>query len=161
MTVDLILPYVIVAAIAGAGMVTGLLFAFSNFIMRALAELPSEHGVFAMQQINKKIINPLFLLFFMVTPLLCLIIATYSLFHLNEPHGALLFIGSLGYITGPFAITVFCNVPLNNQLAEVTPAEGAAEWSDYQVKWQHWNHIRTYIGLISITLLCLGLARGV
>ena len=45
MTVDQIFSYLIVAAIAGAGMVTGLLFAFSNFIMRALAELPSEHGI--------------------------------------------------------------------------------------------------------------------
>jgi len=154
------LPYLIVAAIAGAGMVTGLLFAFSNFIMRALAELPSEHGTFAMQQINEKIINPLFLLFFMGTPLLCLIIATYSLFHMNDPQGVLLLIGSIGYMIGPFGITARCNVPLNNKLAKVTPTEGAAEWSDYQVKWQRWNHIRTYIGLISITFLCLGLARG-
>ena len=159
MTIDLVLPYLIVAAIAGAGMVTGLLFAFSNFVMRALAELPPEHGIFAMQQINEKIINALFLLFFMGTPLLCVVIATYSLFHLNDPHSVLLLIGSIGYIIGPFGITARCNVPLNNKLAEVKPTEGEEEWSDYQVNWQRWNHIRTYIGLVSIVFLCLGLAR--
>ena len=35
---------VIVASIVGAGLVTGLLFAFSNFVMRALADLPPEKG---------------------------------------------------------------------------------------------------------------------
>ena len=157
MTVDSILPYLIVAAIVGAGMVTGLLFAFSNFIMRALAELSSEHGMFAMQQINEKIINPLFLIFFLGTPLLCVMIAIYSLFHLHDTHSVLLLAGSIGYIIGPFAITALRNVPLNDKLAKVKPTEGSEEWSDYQVNWQRWNHIRTYIGLFSIIFLCLGL----
>jgi len=160
MTFDLVLPYLIVAAIAGAGMVTGLLFAFSNFTMRALAELPPEHGIFAMQQINEKIINPLFLLFFMGTPPLCVLIAIHSLLHLSDRQSVLLLIGSIGYLLGPFGITALRNVPLNNRLAEVKPTEGEREWRDYQVTWQRWNHIRTYIGLFSIIFLCLGLARA-
>ncbi len=157
MVFDSILPYVVVAAIAGAGMVTGLLFAFSNFIMRALAELEPEHGIYAMQQINEKIINPLFLFFFLGTPLLCVVIAVYSLFHLSGTHDVLLLSGSIGYIIGPFGITVRCNVPLNDKLAAAQPTEGAEIWNHYQVNWQRCNHIRTYIGLIAIILLCLGL----
>jgi len=157
MALDLVIPYLAVAAITGAGMVTGLLFAFSNFIMRALAKLQPEHGMFAMQQINEKIINPLFLLFFLGTPLLCAIIAIYSLLHLHYAHSVLLLVGCIGYIIGPFGITVCCNVPLNNKLAEVQAAEGMDIWGEYQVKWQRWNHIRTYIGLVSIIFLCLGL----
>ena len=157
MALDLVIPYLVVAAITGAGMVTGLLFAFSNFIMRALAKLQPEHGMFAMQQINEKIINPLFLLFFLGTPLLCAIIAIYSLLHLHYVLSVLLLVGCIGYIIGPFGITVRCNVPLNNKLAEVPPAEGINIWDEYQVKWQRWNHIRTYIGLVSIIFLCLGL----
>ena len=157
MALDLVIPYLVVAAITGAGMVTGLLFAFSNFIMRALAKLQPEHGMFAMQQINEKIINPLFLLFFLGTPLLCAIIAIYNLLHLHYVHNVLLLVGCMGYIIGPFGITVLYNVPLNNKLAEVQPAEGVNVWDEYQVKWQRWNHIRTYIGLVSIIFLCLGL----
>lgn len=160
MNIDFLLPYLAVAAIAGAGMVTGLLFAFSNFIMRALAELPPEHGMLAMQQVNEKIINPLFILFFMGTPLLCLVIAIHSLFNLDNPNAVLLLTGCTGYLIGPLGITVCCNVPLNNKLAEVKPAQGPTVWSNYQVRWQRWNHIRTYIGLISIILMCLGLARA-
>lgn len=157
MALDLNLPYLVVATITGASMVTGLLFAFSNFVMRALAELQPEHGMFAMQQINEKIINPLFLLFFLGTPFLCALIAIYSLFHLNATSSVLLLTGSIGYIIGPFGITILCNVPLNNKLAEVIPEEGAKIWAEYQVKWQRWNHTRTYIGLVSIIILCLGL----
>lgn len=159
MALDTTIPYLVVAAITGAGMVTGLLFAFSNFIMRALAMLQPEHGMFAMQQINGKIINPLFLLFFLGTPILCAIIAVYSLSHLHHAHSVLLLAGCIGYIIGPFGITVLCNVPLNNRLAAVKPAEGMDIWGQYQVKWQRWNHARTYIGLASVIFLCSGLGH--
>ena len=158
MSLESVLPYIVTAAIAGAGIVTGLLFAFSNFIMRALAELEPETGTFAMQQINEKIINPVFLLFFLGTPVLCLMIAAYSSQHLSDANNVLLLVGAIGYIAGPFGITMSCNVPLNNKLAEVQPADGAETWKDYQVNWQRWNHIRTYIGLGSIVFLGLGLA---
>ena len=157
MVFDSIIPYIVVAAIAGASMVTGLLFAFSNFIMHALAELQPEHGMFAMQQINKKILNPLFLFFFLGTPILCLMIVGYSLFRLDVTHSVFLLFGSIGYIVGPFGITVRCNVPLNDKLAAVQPMEGAEVWNLYQVNWQRCNHIRTYIGLVSIILMCAGL----
>ena len=150
-------PYLVVTAIAGAAIVTGLLFAFSNFVMRALAELDPEHGIFAMQQINKKIINPVFLFFFLGTPLVCLLIIVYSVSNFGDQQSVLFLIGSVGYIVGPLGITVLRNVPLNNKLAEAEPREGSDVWKDYQVRWQRWNHIRTYIGLISIVFLCLGL----
>ncbi len=158
MLFDTVLPFLVVLAIAGAGIVTGLLFAFSNFVMRALAELRADQGMFAMQQINEKIQNPLFLFFFLGTPLLCLSIAGICLFHLNDTHSVLLLLGSIGYIIGPFGITVWCNVPLNNKLAAVQPEEGAEVWKCYQVDWQRCNHIRTYIGLVSVILLGAGLS---
>ena len=135
MSSDWFLPYVVVAAIAGAAIITGLLFAFSNFMMRALAELQPEHGMLAMQQINEKIINPLFLCFFLGTPLLCLMIGIYSLLQMTHLHHLLLLAGSLAYLIGPFGITVRCNVPLNNKLAAVQATEGADIWASYQVTW--------------------------
>lgn len=140
---------IIVAAITGAGIITGLLFAFSNFVMRALADLPSEKSMFVMQRINEKIINPVFLLFFMGTPLLCLLIIINS-------NSLILFIGAIAYLIGPFGITVLFNVPLNNKLAREELSDCDHKWSVYQKKWQYWNHIRTYIGLLSVILLALG-----
>ncbi|MCM8524872.1 MAG: DUF1772 domain-containing protein [Lentisphaeraceae bacterium] len=157
MSFEFFIPFLVIAAIAGAAMVTGLLFAFSNFVMRALAELDPEQGIYAMQQINEKIINPVFLFFFLGTPIVCVIIIVYSVLNFGDPKSVLLLVGSAGYIAGPFGITVRCNVPLNNKLAEVEPGEGLEVWKDYQVRWQRWNHIRTYIGLISIVFLSMGL----
>ena len=112
---NILITIAVVAAIVGGGLVTGLLFAFSNFVMRALAQLPDEHGMFAMQRINETIINPLFLALFLGTPLLCVIIGVESVVSMQEPGRLWLLVGAITYVIGPFGITVLCNVPLNNQ----------------------------------------------
>lgn len=149
---------IIVAAISGAGLITGLLFAFSNFVMRALADLPPDKGMFAMQRINKTIVNPIFLLLFMGTPLLCLLIVVHSVTRLGEPASLYLLMGALAYLIGPFGITIRFNVPLNNLLAGADASKSDEIWPMYQKKWQRWNHIRTYIGVASVVFLSIGLA---
>lgn len=146
-----------VGAITGAGVVTGLLFAFSNFVMQALAKLPNEQGMYAMQEINKKIIKPNFLAFFLGTPLLCAVIGLDALMNFDMERSVFLFCGSILYLVGPFGITMLFNVPLNNQLAEADVPDADAVWPDYQVRWQRWNHTRTYVGIVSIVLLASGL----
>lgn len=148
---------IIVASITGAGLITGLLFAFSNFVMRALADLPPDKGMFAMQRINKTIINPIFLLLFLGTPLLCLLIAVQSVTRMGEPGSLSLLIGALAYLTGPFGITMRFNVPLNNLLAGADVSRSDEIWPMYQKKWQRWNHIRTYIGVAAVVFLSIGL----
>jgi uncharacterized membrane protein len=39
-------------AALGCGLVAGVFFAFSTFVMKALARLPAEQGIAAMQAIN-------------------------------------------------------------------------------------------------------------
>jgi len=152
-----LITIIIVASISGAGLVTGLLFAFSNFVMIALADLPSDKGMFAMQRINETIINPIFLVFFLGTPVLCSVIAVNSGLKINEPGGLFLLVGSLAYLIGPFGITVLFNVPLNNLLARADVSDSNEIWPMYQKKWQRWNHIRTYIGLASVVFMAMGL----
>ena len=153
------MTFIIIAAIVGAGLVTGLLFAFSNFVMSALAELSNEKGMFAMQQVNEKIINPIFLLLFLGTPILCVIIAISSTINLDSPGNLLLLIGSICYLIGPFGITMLFNVPLNNRLAKTEMSDADDVWPEYQKRWQRWNHVRTYIGVLSILLLAAGLGE--
>ena len=148
---------IIILATVGSGMVTGLLFAFSNFIMRALAELPDDKGMFTMQRVNETIINPVFFLLFFGTPLLCSLIAINFFMQYESPNNLLLLLGALTYLIGPFGITLLFNVPLNNQLAITSPSDAKDIWPGYQKKWQRWNHYRTTIGVISIFLLASGL----
>ena len=52
-------------AALGCGLVAGVFFAFSPFVMKALARLPAEQGVAAMQAINVAAIT----FAFMATPI--------------------------------------------------------------------------------------------
>ena len=151
---------IVVMAITGAGLITGLLFAFSNFVMRALADLPNDKGMFAMQRVNEKIQNPLFLILFLGILILCALIAFYSARQLAMPGSLLLFAGALSYLVGPFGITVLFNVPLNNKLAAADRSDADQVWPAYQKQWQRWNHARTYIGVVSVFLLAAGLGAG-
>lgn len=149
--------YATVAIIVGAGVVTGLLFAFSNFVMQALSTMEDKEEMFAMQQINEKIINPIFLTFFLGTPLLCvLVIGSYLITGVDSPNVFLL-VGCILYLVGPFGITMLFNVPLNNRLAKAGNEDAHEVWPDYQHRWQRWNHLRTYVGIISILFLATGL----
>lgn len=154
-----LITIVIIAAIPAMGLVTGLLFAFSNVVMSALADLPSDKGMFAMQRINEKIINPVFMLLFFGTPLLCLMIVVSAGLQPGESGSLFLIIGALAYLIGPFGITVLFNVPLNNQLARTSVSDADKIWPIYQRKWQWWNHLRTYIGVVSILLMVIGLGN--
>lgn len=148
---------IIIASILGAGIITGLFFAFSNFVMRALVDLPSDKGMFAMQRINVTIINPIFMVFFLGTPFLCSVISFNSILNINESGSLYLLIGALAYIIGPFGITILFNVPLNNILARTNVSAANEIWPMYQKGWQRWNHIRTYIGVLSIVFMAIGL----
>lgn len=154
------LAAIAVAAVVGAGVVTGLLWAFSNFILRALRDLPPEHGMFAMQRINERILNPLFFVFFMGTPVLCGLVAAGALLDLQRAGSGWLLAGALAYLAGPFGITLAFNVPLNDRLAKAPAGDAATAWPDYAVRWQRWNHLRSYFGILSVALLATGLAAG-
>ncbi len=154
------LPLIVAIAITGSGVVTGLLFAFSNFVMRALGDLPTEQSMLVMQRINERIINPIFFIFFMGTPVLCLIIAVISVLDFGVSGYVYFFSGAVMYLLGPFGITMLFNVPLNNTLAGTAITESAEAWPKYIKKWQWWNHVRTYMGILSILLLALGLVMN-
>ncbi len=117
------LPLTLVLTTVGAAIMAGLLFAFSNFVMRALAQLPPAAGMDAMQRINVLIINPLFLLVFMGTALGALVLLLGAMPYRGSAQRVLL-CGSLCYLVGVIGVTAACNVPLNNVLA-ATPAAAA------------------------------------
>ncbi|MCM3564279.1 DUF1772 domain-containing protein [Hydrogenophaga intermedia] len=146
-----------IAALVGAGLITGLLFAFSLVVMRALLELPPEEGMSTMQRINVLIVRPLFLLPFLGTALLCVLLGGGALWQGGA--GAIaLAAGALAYLLGPLGITTAFNVPLNNRLARVDLREAQVLWPRYAHDWLRWNHVRTALGALSIALLAWGLA---
>jgi uncharacterized membrane protein len=139
-------------AALGSGIMAGLFFAFSAFIMQALAKCPAPVGIAAMQSIDKTILNPVFFSVFFGTALLSLVLAVLALIGWSDEGAGWRLTGALLYLIGSIGITMLFNVPLNNRLAKVAPesAEGATLWSHYLKVWTAWNHART-VGCIGAT----------
>ncbi len=136
-------------AAIGCGLIAGVFFAFSTFVMPALARLQPDRGIAAMQSMNITAINPLFMLALLGTAVDCLFIIISALLHWDRSGTIYLSIGSLLYLVGAIVVTMLGNVPLNNALALVKPdsVEGATLWAKYLTKWTFWNHIRTLAAL--------------
>lgn len=152
---------VLIAAI-GAFIIGGVFYGFSTFIMQALARVPGPEGIRAMQAINVTVINPLFLGIFIGTALLLLGLAVVAGLNLGQPGAVHVLAGAALYVLGCFAVTMVCNVPLNNALAAVDPAsaDGAALWARYLRDWVFWNHVRTAASLAGAVVLVLGWSQS-
>lgn len=138
-----------IVAVAGSGLVAGIWFAFSNFVMQGLDRLPPEISVAAMQSINVTVLNPVFFAAFFGTALVCVGLAGLSYFRWDEAGSAIILAASLLYLVGSIGVTVFANVPLNEALASAPQA--AASWSDFFRGWMFWNHVRTVTALLATT----------
>ena len=137
-------PLVFLAAV-GCGLMAGVFFAFSTFVMRALVRLPPPLGISAMQSINVTAVMWPFMTLFFGTAILCLICAGGAIADPSTPGRVWQLAGGLAYLAGAVLVTITCNVPRNDRLAVVDPAsaDGARVWEDYIRTWTAWNHVRT------------------
>lgn len=141
----------------GCGLIAGVFFAFSSFVMKALARLQPTQGIAAMQSINITAINPLFMTALFGTAAACIFLAISSLLKWHQSGAAYLLVGSLLYLVGTVGVTIAFNVPLNDALANVKPdsADGANLWASYLTNWTFWNGIRTMAALAAAALLAI------
>ena len=148
-------------ALLGSALIGGVFFAFSSFVMKALARVPSAEGIAAMQSINVVVINPSFMGAFMGTGVLSLGIVWLALTRWNHPAAMLFLAGAICYFAGTFLVTMFGNVPLNDQLAAVSATDATARdvWEHYLQRWTMWNTVRTAAAMLAALLFCLGLLR--
>lgn len=143
----------------GSGLIGGVFFAFSTFVMKALNALPPSHGIAAMKSINVVVLNPLFLAVFLITAVGCVALIISSLLGWEKPGAALALGGGILYLVGTFLVTMICNVPRNDALASLDPlsAEAAQSWADYVRVWTAWNHVRTISAIVASVLMILAL----
>ncbi len=71
-TMNLLMLIIGTVALLGSALIGGVFFTFSNFVMKALARVPSAEGIAVMQSINVVVINPSFMGAFMGTAVLSL-----------------------------------------------------------------------------------------
>lgn len=139
------LTALVVLAILGAATVGGVFFAFSTFVMGALAQLPAAQGVAAMQRINVVVLNPLFLGTFAGTAVLQVLAGVLAVLAWVPVRSPWLVAGAVLYGVGSFGVTMAANVPRNERLKALSPESRAAAeyWLVYVREWTRWNHVRT------------------
>ena len=160
-TVDQWLFALTFIAALGCGLVAGIFFVFSAFVMKALSRLSPGEGIAAMQSINIAVLNPWFMAAFMGTAAACVLALIASLLRWHEPGSVYLFAGSTLYLVGGLLVTIVFNVPRNEALASVVPTtpEGASLWAGYMSSWTAWNHVRTAASLAAAALLTIALSH--
>lgn len=145
----------------GCGVVGGVFFAFSAFVMRALGRLPAAKGIAAMQSINTAAPTPLFMAALFGTGLACITLAVAAVFRMDEPDAAYHLAGAVLYVA-VIVLTILYHIPRNNALAAVDPdsADGASYWSYYVSAWTAWNHVRTILSIAAAGTLTVALRVG-
>jgi len=150
----------VVTALLGCALIGGIFFAFSSFIMKSLARLPSSGAVAAMQSINIVVLNRSFLGFFVGTAAISLLFVVFSLWGTTATPWFLS--GGALYLVGTFVVTIAGNVPLNNRLAAVSPEDPnlTPVWDYYLKRWTFFNTLRTIAAISAALLFTLGLIGG-
>jgi len=146
-------------AALGCGLIAGVFFAFSSFVMRALGRLPASSGIAPMQSINAVVLNPVFLGTFVGTAIVCVLAIIAALLTWHDQQSAYMLVGGILYLIGSFLVTIVFNVPLNNVLAGIgaDDPESANVWAKYRVQWTAWNHVRTAAALAAAASFTLAL----
>ncbi len=149
----------VIAAMVGSALIGGIFFAFSNFIMKALARGSSTEGVAAMQSINVTVLNRWFLAAFSGTALICLVLAGVAIANWTLAASPYLLGGAVAYVAGTWLVTVVGNVPLNNELAGVEPGQpqAAEVWERYLDRWTRLNTKRAGSAVCAAVLFSIGL----
>ena len=152
--IESLLTIILWFCVIGNGLMAGVYFAFSGFIMSSLARIETAAGILAMQSINDVILRSAFMPIFFGTSVGAVVIAASVLSNFAEPGAILKFSAGALYFTGMFVTTILVNVPLNNKLgdADAYSAHGAEIWDDYLQRWTRWNHVRAIASLVSSIL---------
>src|ERR671913_835695 len=93
-------------AALGCAMMAGVFFAFSGFVMKALARLQPAQGVAAMQAINVAAVTPAFMAALFGTAVTCGALAVWASFAWDERFSPFLLVGSALYLVGTILLTI-------------------------------------------------------
>jgi uncharacterized membrane protein len=149
-------PWDVLAAATtiGSGLLAGVFFAFSAFVMSGLRRLPDASGAAAMRSINVTAQRPPLMIALFGVSALCLVMIGRALATWSRPGAAWLLAGAILTVVGALGVTVAVNVPLNDRLEA-----GTVTWSRFLAGWDPANHARTLLCLAGCAVLVVGTIR--
>ena len=154
----------VTAAALGSGVVGGVLYGFSAFVMRGLDATQPGTAVAAMQEINRAAPRAPLTVPLLGTALLCVLLAVNAVRDLRGDDGSTapwwVLAGSALYLVA-FLITAGYHVPRNDALMSVDAAgpDAAAAWGGYAGTWVRMNHVRAIAAIASSASFMVALLR--
>ena len=149
------------ATAAVSGVMGGVLYGFSSFVMPALRRLPASQAVATMQAMNRTAPRALGLPLVVSGPGTTAV-AVWALTRADVPGTAraLLVTGGVTALAA-FAITAGYHVPRNDRLdtVDATSEAAALVWGSFLPGWVSMNHARTALSLVSAGLVIAGAAQ--
>lgn len=134
--------------VVSSGLMAGLFYGWTVSVIPGLRRIPDSAYINTMQDINRAIINPAFIVPFMGIPV-ALAVGSVAQFRAGDARRGWLLAGAAAtYTVGVLGITGRRNVPLNDSLdgfdlAEATNAATAIRRSSYETPWNRWHYLRT------------------
>jgi uncharacterized membrane protein len=137
-----------IATALGAAAVGGIYLAFSLMVMPALARLTAAQATATMQEINRRAGQGVFIVVFLGSALLAVVLSLVEVFVLPGETAALLLAGAALSFSSA-VVTVVGNVPLNNRLER----DGVAFWPQYLPRWTALNTVRALLALAAVGVI--------
>jgi uncharacterized membrane protein len=150
---------VLVAAVIVGGLNAGLFYAFSCAVMPGLRKVDDRAFVTVMQSVNRRIINPAFLVIFIGAPVLA-IAAVGVAAATDQPGGWAAVLGVvLSLLT--IVITGVVNIPLNNAIDAAGDPDRNPDLREvrqaFETRWVRWNVARTVTSTAAFGFLVVAL----
>ena len=134
------------AAVLLVGVSAGVFFTYQNSVLPGLRALDDRAFAKAMNSMNRAILNPAFMLFF-VGSMVALAAAAIVGFVTGAILPAWLFAAAaVVYQVGVIFVTGGVNVPLNNALANDNDRRA------FEPRWVRWNSVRTLSAIVAFAL---------
>ncbi|WP_294736559.1 DUF1772 domain-containing protein [uncultured Flavobacterium sp.] len=149
----------LVVVIVLTGLSAGLCFTWTNTVTKGIGVLDDFVYLQSFQQMNRAILNPMFLLVFF-GPFFINVLNIFLYKGHSKTILGLLVLALLLYFFGVVLVTIFGNVPLNEMLDKVNIALTSTEdlsalRQRFEVRWNQLHLIRTITSLFSFLLLII------
>ena len=148
-------------AAISTGLMAGIYFAFSSFVMPAFKNIEEKQAIAAMTSINDTILRSWFMPLFFGSSIISAILLFSIWTQSYSPNSNLIIFACITYLTGMLLCTAIFNVPLNKALAKAGAAnlESHITWSGYLKNWTFWNHVRMIASLFSCIIFTYALTQ--
>jgi uncharacterized membrane protein len=146
------------------GLSAGLCFTWSNAITPGIGKLDDLSYLSAFQQMNRSIINPLFIIVFF-GPFFLGLINLYLFKNASSSMILLLIFAMAFYFIGVLLVTIFGNIPLNNLLDKTNLGNATIEdlkllRNQFETTWNRMHLIRTVSSIASFLILIISLVQS-